>query len=219
LTRKNHGRAYELTLTLPQYGIVVEAIDLYNAINSGDFSAVENIELVKNKIKNLEKFNDGIEALSKAVKGEPVVSENIKAIRDIFMTANNKFIITTEQAETLVEVLDLLSRLNIGQFNMLLECPYIWKYGMLEKQRAYLELLVSDIKYAFGLHTNSSFGMPQIPEAQKSYDILCVIRHRLVWDKAGNPPKRDFKTMFDVYYDAPMHWFKEWPLATIKLRE
>lgn len=98
--------------------------------------------------------------------------------------------ITEEQARVISIATELFSRVCIGQTDDL----RFWKP-----------------KANIGMHDTCD-------EGQLAWDLYQVIRHRLAWDRAGNPPVRDWKTMMTVDFDEPLKIGPE-PLAGIKHEE
>lgn len=126
--------------------------------------------------------------------------------------------LTTVQAQLTSAALDMYTRIGLGQLENILEHPAIFA-KLSAENRADAEWLVHRLKYLlFGFEPNASHGITNLAvddKARQAYDIRCVIRHRLAWDKAGNPPNRDFQTMFGVDYDPPTHLGGQ-PLATMQ---
>jgi len=50
-----------------------------------------------------------------------------------------------------------------------------------------------------GIHSKNLHG-----DCRVAWDVMQAVRHRISWDLAGNPPKRDWSTMMGVNYDEPM---------------
>lgn len=43
-------------------------------------------------------------------------------------------------------------------------------------------------------------------DAKTMFDMYQIMRHRFAWDKAGNPPERDWRTMSQVNFDEPLKY-------------
>jgi hypothetical protein len=116
--------------------------------------------------------------------------------------------INEKQLNTLLPALDLYSRLYIGQTNMVDE--YL-RFNCNIPNKPYLEAgNIADKllrKPFFGFELGQSFGItnPEVNEsARVAFDMIQVIRHRLSWDREGNPEKRNWTTMLGVVFDEPM---------------
>lgn len=122
--------------------------------------------------------------------------------------------LTEEQAKTMIHAMDLASRILSGQLGIIDEyissyydtsMPYDVRRGMLNTLK---------MSYKFGgrvLEQNESLGISNtelVEDSRTLYDMLCVIRHSIARDKAGNPEKRNWNTMVGYYYDSPMHYGK-----------
>lgn len=134
--------------------------------------------------------------------------------------------LTASQAQTLVHALDLYSRIGIGQFEQI---AHLARMGMIRQREgvdqagtAYevaAEYLNEAKRAIIGFEPNASHGIhsPLVDdEFRVAWDLQKVIRHRLAWDRAGCPAKRDWAGgMMGVDYDSPHPASKE-PLATME---
>ena len=126
--------------------------------------------------------------------------------------------INEAQAQVLTDALEIYARLGMGQIYEILEHPDLRKQRdafVIDYCRALCENLRGAI---FGLPIGNYYSISnrEISDTNRvAYDLVQVIRHRLVWDRAGNPPERDHKTMFGPIYDEPMHFSEEQPLPSI----
>lgn len=110
-----------------------------------------------------------------------------------------------QQAQLVIQALDLGTRLHMGQTNIVGEylqgcSPRNANHEIVDSA---LELLRRE---CFGFTRNESFGITSekiSDDARAMWDIHQVLRHRLSWDRAGNPETRDWKTMMGVNYDEP----------------
>lgn len=110
-----------------------------------------------------------------------------------------------EQVEVLQKALELWARLSMGQFD---EALTPFRYRNLPNENYFKEILN---------HLESKFSEKRIEGEHRdlSWEMYQTIRHRLSWDKAGNPPERDWKTMLTVNYDEPLK-ITQIPLLTIE---
>lgn len=136
--------------------------------------------------------------------------------------------INERQAQLLVDVCDLYSRIGIGQIE---EIVNLARHGMLKhkngKTADYENLNVADhmirqVKlFLFGLESNANYGIHNetISDMYRvAWDLQQVIRQRLAWDRRGNPQKREWGeelSMMGVHYDEPHKASKE-PLPKIE---
>jgi hypothetical protein len=121
--------------------------------------------------------------------------------------------ITENQAQTLVNALDLYSRIGLGQF---LEVASIYApaHHLSPEEREELELRLTQAKAAVGHPRNGSFGIycRQVPDGFRlAWDLMKVIRHQLAIDRdpTGTPWR-------GVSYDEPDQSALE-PLAEIRV--
>jgi hypothetical protein len=113
-----------------------------------------------------------------------------------------------EQARVLNAALELYSRVGMGQLGFILEHPEVQKrMSGLRETALECEDALDDVKKAiFGMASGQyhSIASGELAEETRSaWDLQQVIRHRLAWDRAGNPPLRDFATMCAVHFDQP----------------
>lgn len=111
-------------------------------------------------------------------------------------------------AALLMRALDLYSRIGIGQIESVLDHPEVQqallKVDHLEARYAASRL--KEVVFGFAPGAGRSIASAQVMDGTKqAFDILCVLRHRLAWDKAGNPPQRTPSMIF-VDYDRPAHF-------------
>ena len=128
--------------------------------------------------------------------------------------------VTDRQADTIVKALDLWARLGAGELTTLLSHPDISKRLVTdtgittEEVRRLLTHLASVI---FNLPKGTGYGIlaKEIHESNRiAFDLMQAIRHRLVWSRAGNPPKRT-PDMISIAYDEPMQTAKE-PMPLVR---
>lgn len=137
--------------------------------------------------------------------------------------------LTEEQAQTLVAACDLYSRIGIGQLE---EIARLARMGVLahkdnpdgavaDSLDMAEEALVTAKLHLTGMPSNASFGIHSDkvrPTYKIAWDLQQVIRHRLSWDRRGNPAKREWSgpdSMMGVNYDEP-HASSGMPLAKME---
>jgi hypothetical protein len=137
--------------------------------------------------------------------------------------------LTEAQAQTLVAACDLYSRIGIGQFE---EVARLASMGVLTHKDKADGATADDVDAAesalmtakqqlTGLPSNASFGIHNDkvrPTFKLAWDLQQVIRHRLSWDRRGNPAKREWSgpdSMMGVNFDEP-HASAEHPLAKME---
>ena len=107
--------------------------------------------------------------------------------------------------------LDMYSRVGCGQLypiEMDLRMSSLMGRSSLERRLQQIENLferLSLVLYGFP-SINMSYGIncKEVPkEAKLAFDMQQVIRHRLSWDEKGNPPHRDWNTMWTHSFDEP----------------
>ena len=116
------------------------------------------------------------------------------------MTKPNYSSISLDKCKFLILVLDLYSRIGIGQFEEILHVDNIRK-NIPNNERNKIESLLKDVKFLLtGCPVNGSLGIynPDVPQnAKMAHDIMQVIRHRISWDQ--NP-----KGGITVNFDEPL---------------
>jgi hypothetical protein len=128
--------------------------------------------------------------------------------------------LNADQARVIQMALELYSRVGAGQLGFLMEHPEIQKRTRAARLSVTeLQVAIDGIKGAiyadmapgqyYGIHSREL-----LDDTRSAWDLQQVIRHRMAWDQAGNPEKRDFNTMFQVFFDDPMAASKQ-PLARI----
>lgn len=132
--------------------------------------------------------------------------------------------ITKDQANLLVQALDMFSRVGIGQLDAVANHPEI--EARVSRGEADCESyfdagkLFDEAKLKlFGLTPGASFGIHNDSvddSARVAWDLMQVVRHRLSWDRVGSPEKRDFSTMMGVNFDTPRQSSNTTPLAHIE---
>ena len=124
---------------------------------------------------------------------------------------------TEQQLRVVQAAMDLYSRLGMGQLEE------IFAHPDLRKRRAELPQVMASterdsLSDAMGvlksvvfpeLVADQHYGIraKQISDDNRiACDVSQVIRHRLAWDGAGNPPQRRWPAMAQVDFDPPPGW-------------
>jgi hypothetical protein len=143
------------------------------------------------------------------------------------MTKTYTLTVTQQQAAVLQVACEFLARIQCGQVRQVFDHLPLRKdldYGILHDIEDNLtermpEILVNGID---GWRSSLGVGNKNLPPSSDiAWDLYCVIRHRLSWDKAiekgivdSVDSPRKTPEMMGVSYDSPMKWGSE-PLATI----
>jgi hypothetical protein len=126
-----------------------------------------------------------------------------------------------KQAELLVQALDLATRLHLGQTNIVGE--YLQGCSPRSADPEIVDATLERLRReCFGFSRSESFGITSekiSDDARAMWDIHQVLRHRLSWDRAGNPETRDWDTMMGVNFDEPRRSSHERELPKIETVE
>ena len=116
------------------------------------------------------------------------------------MTKPNYSSISLDKCKFLILVLDLYSRIGIGQFEEILHVDNVRK-NIPNNERNKIESLLKGVKFLLtGCPTNGSLGIynPDVSQNAKiAHDIIQVVRYRISWDQ--NP-----KGGITVNFDEPL---------------
>lgn len=129
--------------------------------------------------------------------------------------------VSEEQLDTLIKATELLARVGIGQVSEAVgysPAALIPNVGDLASARQVAREVES---LCTGMPPDASFGIGHEKVAKitkRSWELYQTLRHRLSWDRAGNPEKRDYAKMFGAHYDEPMNYTGE-PLPVIRKME
>lgn len=129
-----------------------------------------------------------------------------------------RFDLDEKQAELLVQALDLATRLHLGQTNIVGE--YLQGCATRNVDHEVVDAALGRLRQEFfGFTRNESFGILSekiSDDARVMWDMHQVLRHRLSWDRAGNPPTRDWNSMMGVNFDEPRRSSHERELPKIE---
>lgn len=144
------------------------------------------------------------------------------------MTKTYTLTITEKQARVLQEATDLLQRVQLGQWreiedNLPLKKPV--DYEELRNDFQIIGAILSKhmINNVDGYSSSLGIGNENLPESNGIlYDLHCVIRHKLSWERAveegiieSETSERKWPEMMTVNYDPPMKWGTE-PFAKME---
>ena len=143
------------------------------------------------------------------------------------MTKMYTLTVTEKQAQAIQMACELLARIQCGQVRQVFDhlplrkgLDYAVFHDIQEKLTERMpEILVDGID---GWGSSLGVGNKNLPPSSDiAWDLNCVIRHRLSWDRAieggiveSIDSPRKIPEMIGVSYDSPMKWGSE-PLATI----
>jgi hypothetical protein len=109
--------------------------------------------------------------------------------------------------------LELWARISAGQIQEIL-VPFLnMPIEVAEDIRILSRQIEAKIQENLSPTPSSKHGIVS-KDKDLSWEMYQTIRHRLAWDKASNPPERDWNTMWAVKYDEPQK-ITEIPLLTI----
>lgn len=144
------------------------------------------------------------------------------------MTKKYTLTITEKQARALMDACELLQRIQLGQWEEIIDWMPLKKptdYEQLHEDRRTIGEILSKhmISEVDGYGSSLGIGHPDLPENNGIlYDLKCVIRNKLAWERAveegiieGESSPRKWPEMITVDFDPPMKWGKE-PLAKME---
>ena len=121
---------------------------------------------------------------------------------------NLKWFIEIDEVHSriIMDALDVYARVKIGQVDRIEDLFYDTKPTVdFQDVREGLVALKKIVFKDMSQSASYGIGSTETPESAKiAYEIKKTIEHRVSWDKAGNPSKRDWKTMIGVNFDTPM---------------
>ena len=207
---------YELLVNEHQNSIICDALRYNRYSIAGKFSNIikyipiphkEGYGAQRNKIEPVNELLNTTEELFNSIIKDNELFENYK--NNITYPKNTipmLWEINEKTGKTLIDALDIITRVPLGQFWSMIEA---YRFVLpLNDVRALLDEAGSLMT---GLNKNSNWGIFNdlvTNDARIAYDILRVIRHRLAWDRK---PEGDFTVDFDQPFSASKH-----PLPIIK---
>jgi len=111
------------------------------------------------------------------------------------------------EVENICKALEMVARLHLGQINIVEET--LRMHTILSDRVDYEipdRIFCALRMMYFGFERGASYGIHSdkvSDDARVAWDMMTVFRHRISWDKAGNPSTRDWNTMMGVNYDEP----------------
>jgi hypothetical protein len=144
------------------------------------------------------------------------------------MTKTYTLTITEEQARALQYATDVLQRVQLGQWEEIVDWLPLKKptdYTKLHEDRRTIGKILSEhmVDQIDGYGSSLDVGHPDLPKNNGVlYDLHCVIRKKLAWERAvetgvieSEDSPRKWPEMMQVCYDDPMKWGSE-PLAVME---
>jgi hypothetical protein len=144
------------------------------------------------------------------------------------MTKTYNLTITEEQARALQYATDLLQRVQLGQWEEIVDWLPLKKpidYTKLHEDRRTIGKILSEhmVDQIDGYGSSLGIGHSDLPKNNGVlYDLHCVIRHKLAWEHAvesgvieSEQSERKWPEMMQVCYDNPMKWGNQ-PLAKME---
>ena len=189
--------------------------------NSEKFIEIERVNEIYSLSNNQAKKIIETEHLN-PLKAIPALKDSFLIYKRIIKkTPPMELTITESEGYTINNCLELYYRLAMGQFDFVLDgLVPIEKWLKLGIDRysdyGYTDLRLRLFPELPGLTCYHAIRSNKIPkEAQIACDIYQIIRHRLSWDRVGNPEKRDWSTMGGVNFDEP-HNISDYPFCKIR---
>lgn len=126
-----------------------------------------------------------------------------------------------QQAQLVIQALDMATRLHMGQTNIVGE--YLQGCSSRNADPVIVDAMLDRLRReCFDFSRSQSFGITSekiSDDARVMWDIHQVLRHRLSWDSAGNPETRNWTTMMGVNFDEPRRSSHERDLPKIETVE
>ena len=116
--------------------------------------------------------------------------------------------VSEDQLAMLITATELLARMGMAQFTDVADYAP-GAHSDRKTPEAHINLKVA-LRHAEEVAKQGLSGSPGIAHddvpmtSKRAWDMYQVLRHRLSWDRAGNPSERDWKTMSGVSFDDPM---------------
>ena len=187
---------YFLNMHILQKSVTRTAVHSYARFHSGHENWIIDIPLIYNS------SNDDYTNINTIWhKMYPLLDTIDMDIRGILGKVSNNLNFDVDELNVIVKALDFYVRLNIGQFEIMAE------QSVSMTNRGEIQEFAYSIKRILGFSRYGNYGIhhQSCEDAQKAYDILCVIRHRLNIDCGGSHRVWE-----------PSHAYKEWSLPIIE---
>jgi len=202
-----------------QLNLMLEAYDFVYRIGNGEIELIAEI---------IQPFNDldgsklrGLKEDILRLKTQYMYPLPIEGNREVFTIVNNTIACSESQLRTLSWSCDLISRIQICQFDRVADIiepsrldpdfKRLWEFrGDLDRLKSW-----------WGMSSNASYGIfsTEVPNTARTlWDIHQVIRNRLAYDSNPGitPGNRWEKGKYTVDFDEPFHADKDTPLIKVK---
>jgi hypothetical protein len=193
--------------------LLLEAYDIFNGIENGNLELVA--EVIQPKDDQMNMFQADLLELKNLYFKNPIRERK----RLLFSVIENKIICSEKNLKVLSWACDIVSRLQICQFDRvadIIEPQDDPDFKKLWEFRRKLDCL----KSYWGMTSNMSYGIfsEEVSDTARTlWDMHQVIRNRLAYD--ANPEvtleNRWKKGKFTVDFDEPFHANKEIPLIKV----
>jgi hypothetical protein len=197
-----------------QLDLLLAAYDIFNGIENGNIELVAEVIQPKNDPdgQKMNMFQVDLLRLKNLYLKNPISREKV-----IFSIINNKIICSEEHLGVLSCACDLVSRIQICQFDRVADIVYPQDFGKLWEFRRKLD----GLKFYWGMSSNMSYGIfsEEVSDTARTlWDMHQVIRNRLSYDAnpGVTPENRWEKGKFTVDFDEPFHANKEVPLIKVR---
>jgi hypothetical protein len=127
-----------------------------------------------------------------------------------------------ETMALIARAMEFYARVGMGQLDIINEHPSVRKRLPVidDNAKANANHHLSGAKYAlFGLPGDAYLSIhnrDNPADVMQAFDIKHAIKHRLAWDRVGNPPKRDIVSMSEVDFDDRGPVCMDRPLISIE---
>lgn len=193
--------------------LLLEAYDIFNGIENGNLELVAEV-VQPERDDQMNMFQTDLLELKNLYFKNPIREEKI-----VFSVIENKIICSEKNLRVLSWACDIVSRLQICQFDRvadIIEPQDDPDFKKLWEFRRKLDCL----KSYWGMTSNMSYGIfsEEVPDTARTlWDIYQVIRNRLAYDAnpGVTPGNRWEKGKFTVDFDEPFHANKEIPLVKV----
>jgi hypothetical protein len=200
-----------------QLDLLLAAYDIFSGIENGNIELVAEVIQPKNDPdgQKMGMFQADLLEMKNLYFRNPISRE-----KKVFSVKDNRLICSEEHLRILSWACDLVSRLQICQFDRVADIVYPQNDPDFKKLWEFREKLDS-LKFYWGMSHSMSYGIfsEEVSDTARTlWDIHQVIRNRLSYDANPGitPENRWEKGKFTVDFDEPFHANKEIPLVKVK---